>query len=271
MGRRDLGFRAEQVRGTQLYRRRAQRQGGHNAAMVADAASGNHRNLHCIDDLRHQRQGADLGIEVATEEHPAVPAGFIAHGNDRVAAVLLQPDRLVDGGGAGQHLRARGLDPCQQACLRQAEVKAHHCRLEGFDQLAAGIVERCAVGHWRRRIKVGAQLFVVGLERQLPGRIAGRVRLRWLVAEEVDVERAVAGLLERLQLGADLLQAQGCARKRAQAAGIAHGNGHGRAGGTGHGRLKDRQFDAEQIEKTGVRPWAHAWGSFCAVSVTGLC
>ncbi|MCY1436820.1 hypothetical protein D9M71_529560 [compost metagenome] len=213
MGRRDLGFRAEQVGGAQLHRRSAQGQGGNDAAMVANAAGGNHRHVHRIDNLRHQRQRTDLGIEVAAEEHPAMAAGFIAHGNDCVAAVIFQPQGFIHRSGAGQHLGASGLDPLEQAGFGQAKVEADHRRLELLEQLAGGVVEGRTIGDRRRCLEIGTQLFIVRFERQLPGCVAGRVWLGRLMAEEVDVERAVACLAKGLKLGADLFQAQGGTRQ----------------------------------------------------------
>ncbi|MNJ54465.1 hypothetical protein D3C77_499040 [compost metagenome] len=212
MGRRHLGFRAQQIGSAQLHRRGAQGHGGNNAAMVTDAACRDHRHLHGIDHLGHERHRADLGVQVATEEHPAMTAGLIAHGDDRIATVLLQPAGFVNGGGAGQHLGPGSLDPLQQARLGQAEVKTDHGGLVLLDQLARGVIERRAVGHRRRRVEVGAKFFVVGFERLLPGRVTGRIGLGRQMAEKIDVERAIAGLPERFKFTADLLKAQGCAR-----------------------------------------------------------
>ncbi|MNH24454.1 hypothetical protein D3C79_843840 [compost metagenome] len=127
--------------------------------------------------------------------------------------MLFQPDRLIDGGGAGQYFRPRGLDPRQQAGLGQAEMEADHGGFERFDQLAGGVVERRAVGYRRRRLEIGVQLLIVRFERLLPGGIARRIGLRRLVAEKIDIQRPTAGLAEGLQFGANLLQAQGCTRQ----------------------------------------------------------
>ncbi|MNT83952.1 hypothetical protein D3C72_2238980 [compost metagenome] len=99
MGRADLRFRREQISRSDLHRRSAEHECGCNPACVSDAASGDHRNVHRVDNQRNQRKGPDLAAQVITEEHPAMPSGFIAHGDDRVAAVLLQPHRFFNGGG----------------------------------------------------------------------------------------------------------------------------------------------------------------------------
>ena len=64
-------------------------------------------HLDRIDDLRNQREGADLGGDIVGEEHAAVAARLIALRDHGVDAVLLQPDRLGGDGGGADHHRSR--------------------------------------------------------------------------------------------------------------------------------------------------------------------
>ena len=56
-------------------------------APVADAACGDHRHFHRLDDLLHQRERADLRGDIGLEEHAAMTAGFCALRDDRIDAV----------------------------------------------------------------------------------------------------------------------------------------------------------------------------------------
>ncbi|MNX83855.1 hypothetical protein D3C86_1156340 [compost metagenome] len=257
MGRADLGFRREQVRRTHLYRRSAEHEGGGDASGVSDAASGNHRHFHRIDDLGHQGESPHLTAQVIAEKHPAMAPGLVAHGNDCIAAMLLKPHRFCDGGGRRQYLRTGGLDPVEQGFFRQAKVKTHHFRAKRFDHFAGRIIERRPVGHRRRRIEVDTELLVVGLQQVFPVLCALLVRGWRLMAEEVDVDRALGVLADGFQLFAQLIRAEHCRWHRAQPAGIAGGNHHGRVGGTGHRPLNDRQFDPEQVKNAGIWPLVH--------------
>jgi hypothetical protein len=144
--RAGAGFGAQQVGAAHLHAGGAQGPGGGHAAGVGNAAGGDHRQLHRCHDLRHQRQGAELGRHVAGEEHAPVAAGFEALGDHRVGAAGLQPAGFVHGGGGAQHAGAAGLDAGQQLGRRQAEVEAHHRRAEGIDQLGQRRAEGRAAG-----------------------------------------------------------------------------------------------------------------------------
>ena len=76
-----------------------------------------------VDDLRHQRERADLRLDAVVEEHAAVAAGLGALGDDRVAAVPVEPDRLVDGGRRGDDLRAGGAHPVEERRLGSPKWK----------------------------------------------------------------------------------------------------------------------------------------------------
>ena len=253
----DRGFGGEQVRRTYLHGAGAQSEGGGDPARVSDAAGGDHRHADSVDDLRHQRHQADLAIEVVAEKHAAVAAGFNAHGDDRVAAMLLQPNRLFDGCGRRKYLGAGRFDAVEQGLFRQAKMETDHLRAKCFDDLAGVFVERCTVGYWRRRIKVGAQFAVVGLQQVLPAPIMRFVRFGRLVAEEIHIDWPRAGLADSGQSLAQLLDTQRRCRHRAKRAGLVGGDDHLRSGRTGHGRLDDRHIDAQQVENARVWPGAH--------------
>ena len=259
MRRRDLGLGAEQVRRSDLHCRSTQGQCRQQAAVVSNATGGNHRHADRIGHLWHQGEGADLAGDIVAEEHAAMAARFIAHGNDRITAVVLQPHGFLYGGGAGQHLGTAGLYPLQQVGLGQAEVETHHLRAQLLDQLAALFVERRAVGHRRGRREVCAHFAVIGLERLLPACIALGIG-RWrLVAEEVQIQRAArAAGAEGGDFGAHLVAREHGAGQGTQTARQAHGNGHARARRTGHGGLQNGQLDAQQVEDAAVGPVAHA-------------
>ena len=107
-----LASGAPQIGRADLHAGRAQRQGGGDAARVADAAGGDHRHPHRVDDLRDQREGADLRRDVVGQEHAAMPAGLGALRDDRVGAVRFEPARL-------RHRRGRA-ETSQPAALRRA-------------------------------------------------------------------------------------------------------------------------------------------------------
>ena len=109
--RRDhFRLRAAQVGGADLHARRAQREGRRNAASIGNAAGRNHRHLHRIDHLRHQRKGAGLFGDVFGQEHAAMTARLGTLRNNDVGAVLFQPDRLFHDGCRGHHDAAGRLD-----------------------------------------------------------------------------------------------------------------------------------------------------------------
>jgi len=142
---RHLGLGAEQVSRADLHCRGTQGQCRQQPAVVADTTGGNHRHADGIGHLRYEREGAYLAGDVIAKEHAAMATGFITHGDDRIAAIALQPGRFFHSRGAGQYLGTAGLYPLQQFGLRQAEVEAHHLRAQRFDQQAALLVERRAV------------------------------------------------------------------------------------------------------------------------------
>ena len=51
--------------------------------------------LHRLDDLLHQREGADLRGDIGLEEHAAMAAGLGALRDDRIDAALGEPQRFA--------------------------------------------------------------------------------------------------------------------------------------------------------------------------------
>jgi hypothetical protein len=89
MRRQHRRFRTMHVGAADLHGRGAERQRRHDPARVRDGAGGDHRHLHRVHHLRHQRKGADLRRQIVGQEHAAMAAGLVALGDDDVAAVLL--------------------------------------------------------------------------------------------------------------------------------------------------------------------------------------
>jgi hypothetical protein len=108
--RAHLRFGAAQVRGADLHASRAQRERRCNPAPVGNAAGRDHRHLHRIHHLRHQRKGAGLLGDFVGQEHAAVATGFGALRDDNVGSVLVQPDRLPHRGRRRHHEAPGGLD-----------------------------------------------------------------------------------------------------------------------------------------------------------------
>ena len=136
-------------------------------------------------------------------------------------------------------------------------MKAHHFGATFFDHFTGRVIERRAIGYRRRCVEIHAEFAVVGFQQILPvpgTLLVGRGRL---MAEEVDVDRALSVLANGLQFFAQLLGGQHGRGHRAQAAGIACGDDHGRTCSACHRSLDDRQFDPQQINDSGIWPLAH--------------
>ena len=154
-------------------------------------------------------------------------SGFVAHGDDRVTAVLLQPDSLLDGGSRGNDLGSGSLDPIQQRVLWQAEMKADDLGFQRFNQRATGVIEGRTCGHRRGRFEVSAQFGVIVFECIFPVSLSGRVGSGWLVAKEIQVQRGVGILADQCHFFADLIQGQRGAGQGCQPPGVGDGNRHG--------------------------------------------
>jgi hypothetical protein len=202
---------------------------------------------HGGDDLRQQREGADLARRLVVEEHAAVPAGLEALRDDRVDAARGQPARLVDGGGTAEHLGAAGAHALEQLGRRQAEMKAHHGGPELGQQRRRLGAERRAAGAGRHVADVEAELAVVGRERGAPCRLARGIGHGRRVAEEVDVEGPRGLRPDRRQLVAQRGLGEQRAGQRAEPAGVADGDRQRAALHAGHWRLDDWQLDSKQL------------------------
>ena len=177
--RRDhLGFRAAQIGAADLHAGRAERKRRRDAAPVGDAAGRDHRHLHRIDHLRHQRKRAGLLGDIVGQEHAAMAAGLRALRDDDVGAVLLQPDRFLHDGRRRHHDGAGRLDALDQRRIRQAEMEADHFRLQLLDERAHRFIERRAVGGVDRRRGIEPELLVIRRQAAPSIRLRARDRHR---------------------------------------------------------------------------------------------
>ena len=206
--------------------------------------------------MRQQGEGAELAAKVEIQKVSAMATGFQALGDHRIHALRLQPQRLVQGGGAGEDLRPAAPDSFQQVRLRQAEVEADHRRAKFLHQRGRFGVERQTSGPAGNARRVYAQFVIVGRQRFTPPSLAGRVRLGRHMAEEVEVERPLGQLAHRLQLLAQGGRREHGAGNRAEAAGLAHGGGQAMILRAGHRRLDQGQVSVEQGgERHGMAPF----------------
>ena len=109
----DMRLGAAEIGGADLHARSAEREGCGDTAGIGNAAGGDHRNLHRVGDLRHEREGADLRGDIGLEEHAAMASGFGALGDDCVDAALGEPDRFLDARGGAQDFATGGFDAWQ--------------------------------------------------------------------------------------------------------------------------------------------------------------
>jgi hypothetical protein len=108
--------------------------------------------------------------------------------DDRVAASLPQPERLLNGVRGGEDFRASCLDALKEVRLGQAEVEAHDLGREFLDQITERLIEWVANGSRVWCVQVHAEFIVIGFEPLPPSSLASRVGARRLVAEEVHVD-----------------------------------------------------------------------------------
>jgi hypothetical protein len=59
----DMSFRATKIGGADLHAGRAEGKRGSDPTRIGDAAGGDDRNRHGVDDLRHERKGPDLRVD----------------------------------------------------------------------------------------------------------------------------------------------------------------------------------------------------------------
>ena len=115
------------------------------------------------------------GRVVRAQEHAAMAAGLQPLGNHRIHAMGLQPEGLVHRGGRRQDLATPTAHPRQQLGRWQAEVKAHHRRLEGLQHIGRCCAEGQPPRPGRDGIGVEAQLGKVRRQGGAPTRLARRV------------------------------------------------------------------------------------------------
>src|SRR5207253_5690266 len=106
-------------------RRKLERKCSDNASRIGDPTRCDDGDLHRIDDLWYEREGADLACGICCQKHPAMASSFKALSNDGITTFALQPSGL-------RYRRCRRHDACagsahalNEAFRRQAEMKAH--------------------------------------------------------------------------------------------------------------------------------------------------
>jgi hypothetical protein len=254
MRRRNLRLGTVQIGGADIGARRAQRKRRRNPARVAQATGRDHRHLHRIDDLRHQRERADLRGDILGEKHAAMPARLRALRDHGINAARLEPARLRRRGRRRDYDAAGRLHALQQRRLRQPEMEADHLGIELLDHGAIFVIERRAVGDRHRRRRIDRKLFVIRLERLAPGALARIVRHRRRVAEEAERHRLPGMRADLADLFAQDRGRKHCAGQRAEPARFRHRRRQFPIHGARHRRKHDREFDLEQVDQSAIRP-----------------
>ena len=184
---RDLRLRTPQIGRADLYAGGPEREGSHDAARIGDAARGDHRHLHRIDDLRNEGERTGLGGCVVAQEDAAMAAGLVALRDHGVDAARFEPARLGRGGRRTHHQEASRLEPLQQPRLRQPEMEAHDVGLRLLDDIAHDGIERGAIARGDRRGGIDREFAVIRRQSFPPARLAGVVEHRRRVAEEIEI------------------------------------------------------------------------------------
>ena len=112
----DGALKACQQAGAHLNAAGPQREGRGRLPSVGNAAGGDDRDVHCVDDLRHQRHGGHF---------PHMAAGLHALGDDGVSPLIHQPLGQNGGRHHGQHLDPGGF-PCGDILAGTARPGGHH-------------------------------------------------------------------------------------------------------------------------------------------------
>ncbi|GBH18385.1 MFS family permease [Pseudomonas syringae pv. actinidiae] len=150
-------------------------------------------------------------------------------------------------------------------------MKAHHLRLQALDQCAGVAVERRSIGNRRRRIEVGAQCLVIGLEGLLPAFSPLGIVVWGRVAEKIQIERGASGVLSKNRYFlSDLIERQHGAGQRSQTSCFSYSDGHRRTAGAGHRCLQNRHFNVEQFKNASIRPLAHVFSTSLAIRQRSL-
>ena len=150
------------------------------------------------------------------------------------------------------------LHALEQRLVRQAEMEAHHRRLQLFDQLAHRRIKRRAIGGCDRRVRIETQLAKVRRQPLAPARLLLGRAVDRLVAEEIHVERRRHALPHDVHLLARLVHGQHRAWQRRQRPALRRADHDVGVLGARHRRLHDRHVDLEQVEQSAIRPHLRA-------------
>src|ERR1700724_241844 len=117
----DLGFRTEQVGRSYLHRCCSKSKSRNNATRIGDAASGDDRHFHSVDNLRDERHRTGLRRNILAKKIASVSTSFVALSNDSVTSSIFQPARFIDRSGRGNNLRPFFSNPSNLFFSRKAE------------------------------------------------------------------------------------------------------------------------------------------------------
>src|SRR5258706_15159248 len=164
----DLGFRTRQVGRSYLHRCCTKSKRHNNATPIGDAASGDDRHFHSVDNLRDERHRTGLRRNILAEKIASVSTGFVGLSNDSVTSLIFQPARFIDRSGRGNDLCPCISNPSNHFLFRKAEMKADNLRMEFDDEVAHLIVERRPVGARNGHVLFELKLHVVALQALSP-------------------------------------------------------------------------------------------------------
>src|SRR5258708_20655351 len=91
----DLGFRTEQVGRSYLHRCCSKSKSRNNATRIGDAASGDDRHFHSVDNLRDERHRTGLRRNILAERIASVSTVFVDLSNDSVTSSLFPPTPFI--------------------------------------------------------------------------------------------------------------------------------------------------------------------------------
>jgi hypothetical protein len=222
---------------------------GHTTA-VGDTARRDDGHADGVDDLRHEREGADERLLRGLQERDSVPGRLGSARDDRIDARLVEGDGLRDGRRGADHADPTAVRLLDQRFGGNAE---HHgerrgCRLPDRVEL---LLERRHVRLGTRR-DLDADGGVEGLERLRERRVLG-ARCRLVARGQPDVER------DRLIRGgrqlrgglADPLAVVAVEAIGPETAGVTHRGGQLDGGETAERTEQDRAGDAEELFQRG--------------------
>src|SRR4029077_14819189 len=210
-----LGFRTQQVGRSYLHRCCSKRKSRNNATRIGDAASGNDRHFHSVDNLRNERHRTGLRRNILGEKIASVSTCFVALSNDSVTSSIFQPARFMDRSGRGNDLRPCISNPSNHFLLRKAELKANNLWMEFDDEVAHLIVERHPVGARNGHVLFEPKLHVVALQALSPDPFPICIGSRRGVTEEIHMDWATGLATYCSQFAVHLFEAQQGTRKRA--------------------------------------------------------